>query len=89
MDMGVTFLNVIIWLINVQSPKNPHKATILTLTKVDVIFQFGSSKRTTHKVHMNNALSKTFKNIYFWDKTIEYGDYILYPIFFRIILFYL
>jgi hypothetical protein len=29
---------------NVQSPKNSHKCTsTLTLTKVDVIFQFGSS----------------------------------------------
>jgi hypothetical protein len=32
-----------------------------TLTKADVIFQFGSPKRTICKVHMNNGLSKTFK----------------------------
>jgi hypothetical protein len=57
---------------NVQSPKNSHKCTsTLTLTKVDVIFQFGSSKRTTHKVHINNAPNKTFKSICFWDKKFE------------------
>jgi len=32
----------------------------LTLTKVDVILQFESPKKKTHKVHMNNAPSRTF-----------------------------
>ncbi len=32
--------------------------------KIDVIFQFGSLKRTTHEVHVNNAPNKTFKNIH-------------------------
>jgi hypothetical protein len=33
--------------------------------KVDVIFQFGSPKRTTNEVHMNNAPSKIFKKYVF------------------------
>jgi hypothetical protein len=43
----------------------------LTLKELNVIFQFESLKRTTHKVHMNNTPSKNFKNICFWDKEIE------------------
>ncbi len=58
-------------LINVQSPKNPHKYITLTLTKIDVIFQFGSFKRTTHKVHMNNVSSKTFKKYVFGRKKLK------------------
>jgi hypothetical protein len=40
------------------------------INKANVIFQFGMFKRTTHKVHMNNAPSKIFKNIlvWFWNK---------------------
>ncbi len=34
-------------------------------------FKFGNPKRKTHKVHRNNAPSKTFQNICFWDKKIE------------------
>jgi hypothetical protein len=56
-------------LINVQSPKNPHKFTsTFTLTKANVIFQFKSLKRTTHKVHMNSAPSKNFKKYAFGTK---------------------
>jgi hypothetical protein len=57
---------------NVQSFKNPHKSTsTLTLTKANVIFQFGSPKRTTFKVHMNNAPSTTFKKNMFFRLKIE------------------
>jgi len=38
---------------------------------IDVIFQLGSLKRKTHKVHMNNDPCKTFKNICFWDRKFE------------------
>ncbi len=51
--------------------KSSQSTSTLTLTKVGVIFQFGSPKRTTYKVHLNNAPDKTFKNICFWDKEIE------------------
>ncbi len=55
-----------LWLINVQSLKNPHISTsTFTLIESNVIFQFGSPKKTTHKVHMNNAPSKTFKKYAF------------------------
>ncbi len=51
---------------NVQSSKNPHKSTsTFTLVKTNVIFWFGSPKKTTHKAHMNNAPSKTFKKYVF------------------------
>jgi hypothetical protein len=43
----------------------------LTSTKVDVIFQFESPKKITHKVHMNNALSKTFLKYAFGTKTLK------------------
>jgi len=43
----------------------------LVFNVIDIIFKFGSPKRKTHKVHMNNAPCKTFKNICFWDKEIE------------------
>jgi len=42
-----------------------------TLTKADVIFQFGSPKRTICKVHMNNALSKTSKNMLLGQRNLE------------------
>jgi len=34
-------------------------------------FEFGSPKRETHKVHMNNDPCKAFKNICFWGKEIQ------------------
>jgi hypothetical protein len=34
-------------------------------------FKFGSPKKKTHKIQMNNDPCKTFKNICFWDKEIE------------------
>ncbi len=43
----------------------------LVFNVIDVIFKFESPKRKTHKVLRNNAPSKTFKNICFWNKEIE------------------
>jgi hypothetical protein len=49
-----------------------HKSTsILTLTNVDVIFQFGSLKGTTHKVRMNNAPNKNFKKYVIGTKKLK------------------
>jgi hypothetical protein len=44
----------------------------LTLTKADVIFQFGSPKKTTYKAHINNAPSKTFKKYAFGTTNLKY-----------------
>jgi len=61
-----------LWLVNVQSFKNSHNCTsTLTLTKANAIFQFGSSKMTTHKVHINNASSKNSKSICFGTKKLK------------------
>jgi hypothetical protein len=43
----------------------------LVFNVFDVIFKFESPKRKTHKVHKNNAPSKTFQNICFWEKKFE------------------
>ncbi len=46
----------------VQSPINLSKSMWkLVFNVANVIFKFGSPKRKTHKVHKNNAPSKTFK----------------------------
>jgi len=51
-----------IWIIHVQSSRNLSKSMWKLIFNVtNVIFLFGSSKRKTHKVHKNNAPSKTFK----------------------------
>jgi len=57
---------------NVQSFKNPHKSTsTFALAKTDVIFGFGSPKMTTHKAHMKNTPSTTFKKNMFFRLKIE------------------
>ncbi len=38
---------------------------------IDVIFKFGNPKRKTHKVHKNNAPSKTFKKYAFGTKNLK------------------
>jgi len=38
---------------------------------LDVIFKFGSPKKKTHKVHRNNAPSKTFKKYAFGTKKLK------------------
>jgi len=38
---------------------------------IDVIFKFGSPKRKTHKVHMNNSPSKAFKKYAFGPKWLK------------------
>jgi hypothetical protein len=43
----------------------------LVFNVIVVILKFGSLKKKTHKVHLNNAPHKTFKNLCFWDKEIE------------------
>jgi len=61
-----------LWLINVQSSKNLHKSTsTFTLIKVNVIFQFGSPKKTTQKVHMTIVPCKTFKKYAFGTKNLK------------------
>jgi hypothetical protein len=58
-----------LWIIHVQWPTNLSKSIWkLVFNVIDVIFKFGSPKRKTHKVHMNNDPCKAFKNICFWDK---------------------
>jgi hypothetical protein len=56
-----------LWIIHVQSPINLSKFVWkLVFNVVDhVFFKFGSLKRKTHKVHRNNAPSKTFKKYVF------------------------
>ncbi len=64
--MVVIFLNIIFWIIHVQSLQ-----TFLNLCEnlysnvADVIFKFESPKRKAHKVHRNNAPSKIFKKYAF------------------------
>jgi hypothetical protein len=41
----------------------------LVFNVIDVILKFGSPKRKTHKVHMNNSPCKALKKC-FWDKEI-------------------
>ncbi len=61
-----------IWIVHVQSLTNlPKFMWKLVYNVIDVIFQFGSPKRKAHKVFKNNAPSKTFKSICFWNKEIE------------------
>jgi hypothetical protein len=43
----------------------------LVANVANVIFEFGNSKRKTHKVFRNISPSKNFKNICFWNKKIE------------------
>ncbi len=43
----------------------------LVFNVIDVIFEFGNPKRKTHKVLKNIAPSKTFKNIFFYNKKIK------------------
>jgi hypothetical protein len=42
----------------------------LVFNVANVIFELGIPKKETHKVHRNNAPSKTFKKC-FWEKEIE------------------
>jgi hypothetical protein len=58
------------WIINVQSPiKLPKCMWKLVFNVVDIIFWFGSPKKT-HKVQRNNAPSKTSKSM-LWDNFFE------------------
>jgi len=43
----------------------------LAFNVTDVIFKFESPKKKTHKVHKNNATSKTFKKYVFGTKKLE------------------
>jgi hypothetical protein len=61
-----------IWIIHVQSPTNlPKSMWKLLFNVVDVIFYIRSPKRKTHKVHRNNAPSKTFKKYAFGTKKLK------------------
>jgi hypothetical protein len=73
MDMIIIFYYYSnLWIIYVQWPTNlPKSMWNFIFNVTNVIFQFGSPKRNVHKVHMNNALCKNFKCIYFWNKEIE------------------
>jgi hypothetical protein len=43
-----------------------HRSKVKTYIKDnDIIFQFRSPKTRTHKIHINNALSKAFKKCVF------------------------
>ncbi len=50
---------------------NPYKIFKLIFNVIDVILKFGSPKRKTHKVHMNNDPCKTFKKYAFGIKKLK------------------
>jgi hypothetical protein len=53
-----------LWIIYVQSPTNlPKFIKKFVFNIIDAILKIGSPKKKTHKVHMNNAPCKAFKNI--------------------------
>ncbi len=69
---GHGYYYFIILIIHVQSPTNlPKSMWKLVFNVADVILKFGSPKKKTHKVHKNNAPSKTFKNIFFGTKKLK------------------